>query len=180
MSPLTGRIIATAAPVKTPKVEARRSSSAASMLHVLPDGFRRIRHFGFLANGHRTQKLALCRSLLSNEGEPTAHGKEAEPPASNPDESIGVNPPLCPECGGACIEDHRRPASRRGMAFGPRRPRFLGATLHEPAMTIPPTITLRAHSLGADNRTRSKRLAASRRHGAHNKPDRARSWREQA
>ena len=70
------------------------------LLHVLPDGFRRIRHFGFLANGHRTQKLALCRSLLSNEVDPTAHGKE-EPPASNPDESIGVNPPPCPECGGA-------------------------------------------------------------------------------
>jgi hypothetical protein len=70
------------------------------LLHVLPDGFRRIRHFGFLANGHRTQKLALCRSLLSNEVEPTAHGKE-EPPASNPDESIGVNSPPCPECGGA-------------------------------------------------------------------------------
>ena len=35
------------------------------LLHALPDGFHRIRHFGFLANGHRTQKLALCRSLLT-------------------------------------------------------------------------------------------------------------------
>ena len=41
------------------------------LLHALPDGFRRIRHFGFLANGHRTQKLALCRSLLTDGGEPT-------------------------------------------------------------------------------------------------------------
>ena len=49
------------------------------LLHALPDGFHRIRHFEFLANGHRTQKLALCRSLLTNEVEPTAHGKE-EPP----------------------------------------------------------------------------------------------------
>jgi Putative transposase len=70
------------------------------LLHVLPDRFRRIRHFGFLANGHRTQKLALCRSLLSNEVEPTPHGKN-EPPASDPDKSIGVNPPPCRECGGA-------------------------------------------------------------------------------
>ena len=41
------------------------------LLHALPDGFHRIRHFGFLANGHRTQKLALCRSLLTDGGEPT-------------------------------------------------------------------------------------------------------------
>ena len=49
------------------------------LLHALPDGFHRIRHFGFLANGHRTEKLALCRSLLTDEVEPTTHGKE-EPP----------------------------------------------------------------------------------------------------
>ncbi len=35
------------------------------LLHVLPNGFHRIRHYGFLANGHRADKLALCRSLLA-------------------------------------------------------------------------------------------------------------------
>jgi hypothetical protein len=30
------------------------------LLHAVPDGFHRIRHVGFLANGHRTAKLALC------------------------------------------------------------------------------------------------------------------------
>ena len=34
------------------------------LLHVLPSGFVHIRHFGFLANRKRKQKLALCRSLL--------------------------------------------------------------------------------------------------------------------
>jgi hypothetical protein len=34
------------------------------LLHTLPPGFQRIRHFGFLANCHRTAKLALCRKLL--------------------------------------------------------------------------------------------------------------------
>lgn len=29
------------------------------LLHVLPPGFHRIRHFGFLANGHRASRLAL-------------------------------------------------------------------------------------------------------------------------
>ena len=35
------------------------------LLHALPDGFHRIRHYGFLANRHRADKLALCRRLLA-------------------------------------------------------------------------------------------------------------------
>src|SRR3954469_15807240 len=35
------------------------------LLHALPDGFHRIRHYGFLANRQRVDKLALCRTLLS-------------------------------------------------------------------------------------------------------------------
>ena len=34
------------------------------LLHVLPPGFHRIRHYGFLANRNRQQKLAQCRRLL--------------------------------------------------------------------------------------------------------------------
>jgi Putative transposase/Transposase zinc-binding domain len=34
------------------------------LLHTLPSGFVKIRHFGFLANRHRRPALALCRSLL--------------------------------------------------------------------------------------------------------------------
>jgi hypothetical protein len=34
------------------------------LLHVLPEGFMRIRHFGFLANHSRKQKLDRCRVLL--------------------------------------------------------------------------------------------------------------------
>jgi Putative transposase/Transposase zinc-binding domain len=34
-------------------------------LHILPKGFVRIRHFGFLANCFRTERLSLCRQLLS-------------------------------------------------------------------------------------------------------------------
>jgi len=33
--------------------------------HALPPGFQRIRHYGFLANAHRREKLALCRQLLA-------------------------------------------------------------------------------------------------------------------
>jgi hypothetical protein len=34
------------------------------LLHVLPRGFVRIRHYGFLANPRREQNLSLCRQLL--------------------------------------------------------------------------------------------------------------------
>jgi hypothetical protein len=33
--------------------------------HALPAGFQRIRYYGFLANCHRAEKLALCRRLLT-------------------------------------------------------------------------------------------------------------------
>jgi len=35
------------------------------LLHTLPDGFHRIRHYGFLANGHRAAMLERCRKLLN-------------------------------------------------------------------------------------------------------------------
>jgi len=34
------------------------------LLHVLPQGFQRIRYYGFLANRYRVEKLAHCRELL--------------------------------------------------------------------------------------------------------------------
>jgi len=59
-------------------------------LHVLPKGFVRIRHFGFLANRFRAQRLKLCRQLLAPESLPT-------PPVSAPH----ADRPLwhCPRCG---------------------------------------------------------------------------------
>jgi hypothetical protein len=68
------------------------------LLHALPDGFHRIRHFGFLANGHRARRLALCRSLLADKTGPMANGEE-EPSSTDP--SASAEPPPCSECGGA-------------------------------------------------------------------------------
>jgi len=65
------------------------------LLHALPDGFHRIRHFGFMANGHRAARLALCRSLLADQQErsdPAAVAK-AQP-------RTHVDAPACRECGG--------------------------------------------------------------------------------
>jgi Putative transposase/Transposase zinc-binding domain len=72
------------------------------LLHSLPDGFHRIRHYGFLANGHRAAKLALCRTLL-------AVSPPTEPRAARPDwrdqarQAIENAFDLCPCCGGAMI-----------------------------------------------------------------------------
>jgi len=35
------------------------------LLHVLPSGFQRIRHYGLLANCHREARLEQCRQLLA-------------------------------------------------------------------------------------------------------------------
>jgi hypothetical protein len=66
------------------------------LLHILPSGFHRIRHYGLFANGHRADKLALCRTLLDVRPAPTDHRNDddIDPGAANRD------PPPCPCCGG--------------------------------------------------------------------------------
>lgn len=66
------------------------------LLHVLPNGFQRIRHYGLFANGHRAAKLALCRSLLDVPSAPTDRNND------DADESHAAHrePPPCPCCGG--------------------------------------------------------------------------------
>jgi hypothetical protein len=36
------------------------------LLHVLPEGFMKIRHFGFLSNRHKKEKVQLCRELIGD------------------------------------------------------------------------------------------------------------------
>ena len=47
------------------------------LLHVLPRGFTRLRHYGLLANRCRARKLALCRDLL---GQQIPEPREPETP----------------------------------------------------------------------------------------------------
>lgn len=47
------------------------------LIHVLPDGFHRIRYYGFLGNSHRARKLARCRELL--EMAPTGSAVDPQP-----------------------------------------------------------------------------------------------------
>ena len=67
------------------------------LLHVLPDRFMRIRHFGLLANRARNKKLALCRQLLH---QPTT-ATETPPPESTRALMLrltGFDITLCPVC----------------------------------------------------------------------------------
>jgi hypothetical protein len=64
------------------------------LLHILPTGFHRIRHYGLFANGHRAEKLALCRNLLDVRATPTDHNDDIDPGVANRE------PTPCPFCGG--------------------------------------------------------------------------------
>jgi hypothetical protein len=80
------------------------------LLHSLPDGFHRIRHYGVLANRHRAAKLALCRQLLA-----------MPPPAPLPQtddreqfrQLTGLSLDICPCCAGAMVPLGRLPPLRR-------------------------------------------------------------------
>ena len=89
------------------------------LLHLLPDGFQRIRHYGFLANGHRKAKLAVIRKLLAvAPPEPAATATSpGEPMAA----TTGATPP-CPCCGGPMriietLADPRRRGHGQNLRF---------------------------------------------------------------
>ena len=65
------------------------------LLHVVPEGFVRIRHFGPLANRGRAAALAQCRALLA----------QPVPPARPPESAralmlrlTGIDIERCPSC----------------------------------------------------------------------------------
>jgi Putative transposase/Transposase zinc-binding domain len=74
------------------------------LLHVLPPGFHRIRHYGLFANGLRRDAIAQARQLLdaasaeaaATKGPDTDNAAEAGDPAARP-------APRCPCCGGRMI-----------------------------------------------------------------------------
>jgi hypothetical protein len=71
------------------------------LMHVLPSGFVRVRHYGLLANRHRRAKLARCRELLGMTVTPPTESAPAEPdPVTPPGHEAAVKPTrVCPRCG---------------------------------------------------------------------------------
>jgi hypothetical protein len=83
------------------------------LLHTLPQGFVRIRNFGFLANRKRATLLPLCFQLLGSEQQP-----QAEQHASSSEDC----PDLwrCPKCGGPMKVIERLTAAEIQLRSPPR------------------------------------------------------------
>jgi hypothetical protein len=69
------------------------------LIHVLPDGFHRIRHYGLFANGNRANSIALARRLLGAP-DPARWGADADR-ADGSQEHEEWN--ICPCCGGRMV-----------------------------------------------------------------------------
>jgi hypothetical protein len=68
------------------------------LMHVVPDGFVRIRHYGFLANAVREDKLARCRTALGV-AQPTQDTSMKDTHWYTIVEQLtGRDPLLCPRC----------------------------------------------------------------------------------
>jgi hypothetical protein len=78
------------------------------LIHVLPSGFHRIRHYGLFANGGRVANIARARALLGVVAPQTE-------PAEDEGGDAPVFPQPCPNCGGrmVIIETFERGAQPR-------------------------------------------------------------------
>jgi hypothetical protein len=87
------------------------------LLHVLPSGLHRIRHYGLFANGRRAENLALARRLL---GMPDPAREFDDAQAIEATEPPSRDPP-CPCCGGRMIiiETFERGAMPRAPPTSP-------------------------------------------------------------
>jgi len=72
------------------------------LLHVLPEGFQRIRYYGFLANRCRQEKLARCRYLLAMP-QPEPSACEAADYRDRYEEITGTSLTECPVCHHGCM-----------------------------------------------------------------------------
>jgi hypothetical protein len=82
------------------------------LLHLLPDGFVRIRNFGFLANRKRATNLPLCFQLL---------GAAATPPTEQDKSGAGNASDLwlCPKCAGPMVVVERLTAAEMQLRSPP-------------------------------------------------------------
>ena len=79
------------------------------LLHVLPTGLMRIRHFGFLASRCKTAMLAQCRQAL---GVPPPQRQEPRTTAQWMLDLTGVDIEACPRCGHRPLQSLELPPTR--------------------------------------------------------------------
>jgi Putative transposase len=68
------------------------------LLHVLPDGFQRIRHYGLLGNRARESKLGRCRQLLDAPPPPVPVLAVLDDPHDRYEALTGRSLRVCPIC----------------------------------------------------------------------------------
>jgi hypothetical protein len=68
------------------------------LLHVLPDGFQRIRYYGFLGNRYRKQKLDQCRRLLGMPAPTESANSTEKDYRDRYEELTGDSLHQCPQC----------------------------------------------------------------------------------
>ncbi len=76
------------------------------LLHVLPCGFMRIRHYGFLSNSTRKKNRITCESIFKSIKKREGSSKPSQvkiPWHKRIEEQTGVNPLLCKSCGNAVL-----------------------------------------------------------------------------
>ena len=85
------------------------------LLHVLPSGFHRIRHYGLFANAHRQENLTKARALL-DAVEDSAEGDASSTEEAGHSSDQGQNSlKVCPDCGATMVVTgffDRKPWSR--------------------------------------------------------------------
>ena len=70
------------------------------LMHVLPAGFVRVRHYGLLANRCRRDKLVRCRELLGRAVTPADSAPTGPGPVAPPAQEATVTATrVCPRCG---------------------------------------------------------------------------------
>lgn len=73
------------------------------LLHVLPDGFQRIRYYGFLGNRYRKQKLDQCRRLLGMPNPADTTNTAEKDYRDRYEQLTGISLHQCPECKQGCM-----------------------------------------------------------------------------
>jgi Putative transposase/Transposase zinc-binding domain len=84
------------------------------LLHVVPPGFVRIRHFGLLANRTRQDKLARCRQLLAVAAAAATALLPTQNRATPGTGTVEAAPVRCPVCGGGPLRVRAVVAPHRG------------------------------------------------------------------
>jgi hypothetical protein len=87
------------------------------LLHIVPNGFMRIRYYGFLANRFRKEKLELCRQLLGADPVEAIEATEVVGgPASDAPTKATSQEHRCPKCEQGVMEIvERLPRQRRAQ-----------------------------------------------------------------